>query len=77
MILNQSLRLALVGAVFGSAAALALARLMAHSMLRIDVFDAAGYGVGIAIVIIAAIAAAYVPARRAVKVDPVVTLRCD
>jgi ABC-type antimicrobial peptide transport system permease subunit len=77
MVLRQSLKLAVVGAVFGSAAALAVAQLMAHSILSIDVFDAAAYGGGIAVVIAAAIAAAYVPARRAVKVDPAVTLRCD
>jgi ABC-type antimicrobial peptide transport system permease subunit len=77
MVLKQSLRLAVVGALLGSAAALAVARMMAHSMLRINVFDAAAYAAGIAVVIAAAIAAAYLPARRAMKVDPVVTLRCD
>jgi predicted permease len=87
MVLWQSLRLAVVGAGIGALAALALARVTAHygwyragiafSMKQLDVFDPAGYVAGALVVMAAAIASAWVPAKRAVSVDPVQTLRCD
>jgi ABC-type antimicrobial peptide transport system permease subunit len=76
--LRQSLRLAAAGAAMGVLAALAVARVIAHSLMQtIDVFDLGGYAAGVLVVIAAALAAAWVPARRAVRVDPIVTLRCD
>ena len=87
MVLWQSLRLVAVGAGLGTVAALALARVTAHygwyragitfSMTQLDVFDPAGYIAGALVVIAAAIASAWVPAKRAVSVEPVQTLRCD
>lgn len=87
MVLWQSLRLAVVGAGIGALAALALARVTAHygwyragitfSVKQLDVFDPAGYVAGALVVITAAIASAWMPAKRAVSVDPVQTLRCD
>ncbi len=75
LVLGQSLRFAAAGAALGTAAALALAR--AVSVPRIDLFDAEGYIAGALVVMASAIAAAWIPARRAVRVDPVETLRCD
>jgi ABC-type antimicrobial peptide transport system permease subunit len=75
--LRQSLRLAAAGAGMGALAALAVARVIAHSLVQIDLFDTGGYAAGVVVVIAAALAAAWVPARRAVRVDPAVTLRCD
>jgi predicted permease len=88
MVVAQNLRLGAVGAAVGALAALGVARMLSRSdwvwramgsvsMRNVDVFDAGGYAAGAAIVIAAAVAAAWVPARRAVKVDPLVTLRCD
>jgi ABC-type antimicrobial peptide transport system permease subunit len=75
--LRQSLRLAALGAALGVLAALAVARVIAHNMTQMDLFDTAGYAGGVLVVMAAAVAAAWVPARRAVKVDPMVALRCD
>jgi hypothetical protein len=75
--LRQSLRLAALGAALGVLAALAVARVIAHNMTQMDLFDTAGYAGGVLVVMAAAVASAWVPARRAVKVDPAVTLRCD
>jgi predicted permease len=75
--LRQSLRLAALGAALGVLAALAVARVIAHNMTQMDLFDTAGYAGGVLVVMAAAVAAAWVPARRAVRADPAVTLRCD
>jgi predicted lysophospholipase L1 biosynthesis ABC-type transport system permease subunit len=77
MVLRQSLRLAAAGAVIGATLALGLAKLLAHAMQPITVFDPVAYAGGLLVVIAAALAAAWVPARRAVRVNPAVTLRCD
>jgi predicted permease len=75
--LRQSLRLAALGAALGALAALAVARVIAHTLTQMDLFDMGGYAGGVLVVMAAAVAAAWVPARRAVKVDPAVALRCE
>jgi ABC-type antimicrobial peptide transport system permease subunit len=77
MVFRQSLKLAGCGAALGALAAGGLARLIAHNMGAINVFDWGGYAGGVLVVIAAALAASWVPARRAVRIDPAVTLRCD
>jgi hypothetical protein len=77
MVLWQSLKLAAYGAALGALAAGGLARLIAHNMGPINVFDWGGYAGGALVVIAAALAASWVPARRAVRTDPAITLRCD
>jgi predicted permease len=77
MVFRQSLKLAACGAALGALAAGGLARIIASAMGPVNVFDWRGYAGGILVVIAAALAASWVPARRAVRVDPAVTLRCD
>jgi hypothetical protein len=77
LVLRQSLRFAAAGAALGTVAAVALARAIGQAVPRIDFFDAGGYIAGALVVMASAIGAAWIPARRAVRVDPVETLRCD
>jgi hypothetical protein len=77
MALRQSVRLAAAGAAIGALAALWLVRVVGRSIGGIEFFDLSGYAGGVLLVIAAAVGAAWIPARRAVRVDPVVTLRCD
>jgi predicted permease len=77
MVFRQSLKLAACGAALGALLAWGLARVIAHEIQPIDALDWRGYAGGIVVVIAAALAASWVPARRAVRVDPAVTLRCD
>ncbi len=77
IVLSQSMRLAVVGIVIGATLALGVSRMFASQLQNVDTFDALAYLGSIAVALIAALAAAYVPSRRAANVDPVTALRCD
>ena len=79
LIIGQCLRLAGIGIAIGVALALASARILSaiSSDLTSQVFDVAVYALGVGIVLAACLAAAYIPARRAARVDPITTLRYD
>jgi predicted permease len=77
MILRQSARLAGYGAAGGVAVALALAPLVANQLEAIRPYEWLPYAGGAIAVLGAALAASLAPSRRAVRIDPIVTLRCD
>ena len=77
LMLNESLRLAAMGVGLGVALAIGLSRLLASHMVFMRVFDAPAFGAGVLLVLAAALAAGYIPSRRAARVEPVQTLRCD
>ena len=75
MVVFQGMRLALVGVVIGIAAAFALARVIAGFLYGVQARDP---GVFVAIPVLlsfVALAAVWLPARRASRVDPVIALR--
>ena len=75
LVLRQGTRLTLFGLVIGLVAAAGLSRLMKTLLFGISPTDPLTF-VGVAIVLaLVAIAACYIPARRAMKVDPMVALR--
>ena len=77
MILGEGLLLALIGIAIGIAGALALTRFLRSLLFEIKPTDPATY-VGVAILLaVVALAACYIPARRAMKVDPMVALRYE
>jgi predicted permease len=77
LILAQGSRMAAIGVAIGSAAALGLTRLMANQLFGVTAHDPLTFA-GIAVVLmLVAVAASYVPARRAMRVDPVVALRSE
>ena len=77
MVFRQSLKLAALGAAAGALLAYAAAKIIGNIIQPIDPLDWRGYAGGVLVVLAAALAASCVPARRAVRVDPAVTLRCD
>jgi predicted permease len=77
LVLGEGTKMALIGAAIGIAASLALTRLMAKQLFGVSAHDPLTY-VGVAVVLIlVAMAACYIPARRAVRVDPMTALRCE
>jgi putative ABC transport system permease protein len=77
MILGQSLRLVLVGLMAGLAAALGTTRLMAALLYGVQASDLSTYVTVILLLGTAAFLASLIPARRAMKVDPMVALRYE
>jgi predicted permease len=77
MILLQSLRIAAIGVVAGALAAMWLSRYLQNLLYRTAPLDAATFGASISFLLIISVAAAYFPARKAAKVDPASTLRCE
>jgi predicted permease len=77
MVLGQVGRIALVGGVIGLAAALALGRAASSLLFGVAGHDPRVMAAGAALVALVVLGAAYLPARRATRVDPMVALRSD
>jgi ABC-type antimicrobial peptide transport system permease subunit len=75
LVVGQGFRLALGGVAVGIAAAFGLTRLMKTLLFHVSVTDPATYA-GVALVfLIVALAASYIPARRATRIDPMAALK--
>jgi putative ABC transport system permease protein len=77
MVLGRGTTLTVIGTVIGIGGALALARLIESLLYQIPPRDPATYVSVSVILALVAIAASYVPAQRAAKVDPMVALRYE
>ena len=75
MVLRHGIRLVIVGAGSGLVAALIVSRAMAGLLVGVSPTDPVTFVMAITILTIVAMAGCYVPARRAVRVDPIVALR--
>jgi len=77
MILGQTLKLTLIGVALGLAGALVVARFLTSLLFGVGVYDPLTF-LGVAVLLVAvALAASYVPARRAMRVHPIVALRYE
>lgn len=75
MVLKQALVWVGVGSLIGAVGALALGRLMSSLLFGLDSVDPGTLAAAVAMLVAVSVAAAYWPARRAARVDPMAALR--
>ncbi len=77
LVLRHAMGLILASVGFGLVGALALRKLIASQLFGISPLDPATLAVGILLIVLVPLAACYLPARRATRVDPMVALRYE
>jgi putative ABC transport system permease protein len=77
LVLAEAMQLILIGVVLGVAASLALTKVMASPLYGVGATDRLIFLSVTLLLIIVSLAACYVPARRAMRVDPMVALRYE
>ncbi|HZX95916.1 MAG TPA: ABC transporter permease [Myxococcales bacterium] len=77
LVVSEGARLALAGIAIGVVGALALTRVMGSMLYGVSAADPATYAALAAALALVAVAASWLPAQRAVRVDPAVALRAE
>jgi len=77
LILGQGLRLAIAGVALGLLASIAFTRLLKGLLFGISASDPLTFAVIATLLVVVALVACWIPARRATKVDPLVALRYE
>ncbi len=77
LIIKQAMSSTLVGVTIGAGAAFALTRLVASQLHGVSATDPVSFGGAALLLVAVSVAASYMPARRASKVDPLTSLRAE
>jgi len=77
LVLREALALAVIGLVVGLGATLGLTRLLASQLYQVSATDPLVLGAAAAGILVVSLAAGFVPAWRALRVDPLIALRAE
>lgn len=77
MVVRQGMILSLIGVALGLAGALAATRVMSGILYNVSTTDPWAFGIVSVVVVVVALLASYLPARRASRVDPAFALRSE
>lgn len=77
LVVGRGSRLIAIGVAFGLAGSIAAARSLRSLVFGIDVYDPVTFALAAAPLVVVALLACYLPARRAARVDPMIALRSD
>jgi len=77
MVLGEAVRVAAIGIVLGVPAGLAATRLIRSQLFGVGAVDLPSLSIAIAVLVLTAVVASYLPARRAAKVGPLEALRLE
>jgi putative ABC transport system permease protein len=77
MILGQGMRAVLIGIAIGLAGSLLLTQTVKSLLFGVTATDPATFAAVSVLLIVTALLACYIPARRAAKVDPMIALRYE
>ncbi|HKQ74104.1 MAG TPA: FtsX-like permease family protein [Blastocatellia bacterium] len=77
LMVRQGMAPVLLGLIIGLGAAVALTRLMKNILFEVSATDPAPFALSAALLFFAASLASWIPTRRAIKVDPLITLRSE
>jgi ABC-type antimicrobial peptide transport system permease subunit len=77
LVVGEGAKMALIGVAAGVIGAFGLTRLMASQLFGVTAHDPLTFA-GVALLLtLVALVACYIPARRAMRVDPLIALRCE
>ena len=77
LVVGQAVRLAVIGVTIGLAGAFALTRVIRALLFNIDPLDAMTFAASTVVLLSIAALSSYLPARRALRIDPTIAMRAE